>query len=413
MRFDKLLVLGVIFLLPFDASEYGHFNMLSIDFSLVDILIFISLFFVGLKQFATRARFWITPDLVICLFLVAATSLPNIAWASKLIPNLKITLNCLEYLALFYVFAQVIRDEAFLKTILRLFLVLTTCMVILTILMSLGWSVPGYQRKDAFNFLMLRIGVVGLEGQFVTGFSLFLLGAIPLLWQKTLIERRWLSLVFTPLYLIAAFVTGSRSLYVSLSCQALFWIYLGYIRNLSVGKKVIVSAGYGAGIAVIGWNIMNIIDYLKGFRPVTFVGRGEGYLLALKVVFSNPLFFLFGFGKSEFMTLNHHRMVHNFFLDFLVTSGALTLLVVLALLAIIFIRLATVPGGANTSSGQIRTALMVGFFGSIFVGMFDPTTTSINLWIYLAIIYAFSLIPRERVQSPCLAKPHRVKWVRA
>lgn len=409
MSFDKLLVMGVLLALPFDATEYLKLKFGSFNVGMVDLLILATLIVVVMKQLATQASIKMTPDLMVLILLAFGISLVNFAWLPPSSFDLKISLNYLEYLGLFYVYSQVIREEAFLERLLRLFLLGVTCLAVLTILKSLGMNLSGLERHSTIPLWIFRIGVVGLEGQFAP-FSLFLVGAFPLLWQKTLITRRWLRVALNLLFLLAAMVTGARGLYISLAGLGVAWLYFGYFRNLAGKKKILALVGLIIGIVVVAGFSLPLLELLKEMRYQTVDQRATNYLLAINLSTSDLLSFLFGYGKGAYIS-TANMPVHNFFLDLLVSKGVLTLVLILILLFIIVHRLLAVAGGPHTVSGQMKTSLLNGFFGMVLVSLFDVTTTSIVFWTYLAIVYAFTLIPRERVANFNFSRAYQVSRV--
>jgi hypothetical protein len=412
MSLEKFLVLTLIIVLPFDATEYLHLNLGTFNINPVDIVILLSLIIVILKHLVIQVPIKITSDLLMFLLLAFGCSLINLAWLKPSGFDLKISLNYLEYLALFYVFSQVIRDEAFIKRLLRLFLLIVTCVSVFTILMSLGFELPclsGLVRKTPFSLWVFRIGVVGLEGQFAP-FSLFLAGAIPLLWQKTLVTQRWLRIVLNVLFFLAALVTGARGLYVSLIALIVAWAYFGYFRSLTGKKRLIAFVGLILGVVFLAALSLPFLELMEKMRPQTVDQRGTNYLLALNLATSDILNFLFGYGKSQFISTTNIS-VHNFLLDILVSKGALTLIFVIALYSAIFYRLVRMPGWRDTAFMQIRMSLMMGFFGMVMVGLFDVITSSIIFWTYLALIYAYSLIPRKKAANFNFSSAYQVSRV--
>jgi hypothetical protein len=411
MRFDKLLIIVVLLLLPLDASDYFQLNLGPFRISPSAIIVGVTFIVVGLKQLATQTPILMRPNLPLILLLAFTWLLPGLIWKTVWVKDLKMALNFLQYLALFYMFSQVIRDEAFLKRVLRVFLIAATCLAVLTVLKSLGLDMPGLERKTAFTFSYFQIGVVGLEDNFVPALSLFLAGGLPLLWQKTLIKQRWLRLSLTLLFLTAGLITGARGLYVTIAAQVMAWLYLGYFRKLPSRRKLIALIGSMIGIIVLAILSIPIFDFLKSFRPTNVDNRLDGYILGIKLAFSNVSTILFGFGKGDFTILNNQTVVHNFFEDLIITGGIVNLSLILSLLLIIFFRLAAVPRGLQFPPGNLKNGLIIGFFGVVFVGMFDSITTSIVFWTYLAILYSFTLIPRARATNVNFARAYQVSRV--
>jgi O-antigen ligase len=415
MRFNKILFFGIIFFLPFDGTEYLHISAGSFNISAVDIMILLSLFATIMQQLFTQAPLKMSGYLPLLLLSAIVFSLTNLAWLPPTAPNLKITCNFVEYLILFYICSQVIRDDAFLKQILRLLLVETVLLSIITVFLSLGvnFALGGYLRKKLMTLGVFQIGVLGMLDQFAK-FSLFLTGALPLVWQKILIKQRWLSLVLTLLFFIAAIVTGARGLYLALSAQVMAWLYWGYFRTLPSRKKLLALVGFIAGISVLGLSILPILELLRSIRPDNYDNRIVNYSLALQSSTSDFLTFLFGFGRDNFVRFVSPKQVapHNVFLDLLVNKGFVTLTIIVSLLVFIYYRLAAVPGGTETISGQLRTSLTISFLGMMFVGLFDTTTSSIILWTYIAIIYAFTLYTRGTTQKFKFAPSSPYSWVK-
>lgn len=406
MRFDKLLVFSVLIFLPFDATDYLSIQPGGVNVGAVDVVILMALIVVMLKQLATQASVKMTPDLLMLLLLAFGFSLVSLIWVLPSKLDLKISLNYLEYLGLFYVFAQVIREEAFLERLLRFFLLVVTCLAVLTILKSLGVNLSGLERHSTIPLWIFRIGVVGLEGQFAP-FSLFLVGAIPLLWQKNLIKRWWLRIALNLLFVTAAAVTGARGLYVSLFAQVMAWLYFGYFNSLIGKKKILALVGLIIGIVIVAGLSIPLLELMEKMRPSTVDQRATNYLWALNLSTSDIGSFLFGYGKGNYVAITN-MVAHNFLLDLLVSKGVLTLVCILALFSTIVYRLTSVVAGLRTSSGQMKTSLLLGFFGVVMVGQFDTITSSIVFWTYLAIIYAFTLIPRERATNFNFSRAYQV-----
>jgi O-antigen ligase len=399
MSFNKLMVILLLIVLPFDASEYFQYAIGPFRVEAVKVVILVGLFFVVLKQLATRAPIAMGANLAFVFLMAIVCLLPGLTWKTDWVKDLKIALNFLEYLALFYIFSQVIRDEAFLKRVLQMFLLVATCLAVLTVLKALGYDLPGLERKTAFPFLFFQMGVVGLEGNFVPALSLFLVGGLPLLWQRTLIKLRWLSIPLTLLFLTAAMVTAARGLYLSIVVQVMGWLYLGYFYNPPPKRKLIVLVGGIIGTVILASFAIPIFNALKSIRPQTFDNRYDSYFLGASLAFSDLPSILFGFGKGDFMTVNNRQMVHNFIEDILLSGGIMTLFFVLAMLFIIFWRLKEVPTGPQSPHRTLKVPLMVGFLGILTVSIFDPITTSAVFWTYLAVIYTFTLIPSERATN--------------
>lgn len=415
MRFDKILIFGIIIFLPFDGTEYLHISMGSFNIAAVDIMILLSLFSAIMRQLISQAPLRMKANLLLLLLLSIVFSLTNLAWLPLTGPNLKITFNFVEYLILFYIFSQVIRDDAFLKQVLRLFLIETALLSIITVLLSLGlnFGLGGYIRKDLMALGVFQIGVLGMMGQFAK-FSLFITGALPLLWQKSLIKQRWLRLALTLLFSIAVIVTGARGLYLAFIGQVMAWLYWGYFRTLPSRKRLLAFVGFSAGILVLSLLILPIFELLRSMRSDNYDYRIVNYSLALKSSTSDFFTFLFGFGRDNFARFVSPTKVapHNIFLDLLVNKGVVTLTLIVSVLVLIYYRLATVPGGAETTSGQLRTALTISFLGMMIVGLFDTTTSSIIMWTYLALIYAFTLLPRKTTHNFKVAPSSPYCWVK-
>ena len=415
MRLDKILVFGIIVLLPFDGTQYLHISMGSFNIAAVDIALLLAMFATVMRQLLTQAPFRMKANLPLLLLLAIVFSLTNLGWEPATGPNVKITCNFVEYLVLFYVCSQVIRDDACLKQILRLLLVATVLLAIITVLLSVGvnFALGGYIRKKLFTLGVFQVGVLGMMDQFAK-FSLFIAGALPLIWQKTLIKQRWLSWALTLLFFIAAIVTGARGLYLALSGQVMAWLYWGYFRTLPSRKKLLALVGFSVGILLLSLSILPILELLRSIRSDNYDHRLLNYSLALQSSTSNFFTFLFGFGRDNFVKFVSPTQVapHNIFLDLLVNKGFVTLSLIVSVFVVIYYRLAAIPGGPETTSGRLRTSLTISFLGMLFVGCFDTTTSSIIFWTYLAIIYAFTLIPRQTTHNFKVAPSSHYAWVK-
>lgn len=392
MQFDKLLVFAILIFLPFDSTDYLQFKIAGFQIGAVDITILVALIVVIMKNLATQDHIRMAPELMMVMLLAFGISLVSLIWTwpSKL--DLKISLNYLEYIGLFYIFSQISKEEAFIESLLRFLLLVVASLAVLTILKSLGVNLSGRERLETIPLWIFRIGVVGMEGQFAP-FSLFLVAAIPLVWQKNLIRRNWVRSGLNLLFLTAAIVTGARGLYVSLIALVLARVYFGYFRRLPGKNKILAIAGLIIGIIILASMSMTFIELLEKIRPKTVAQRMRNYLLAVDFSTSEFASFLFGYGKSNYVDRTN-VVVHNFLLDILVSKGALTLIINIIIYYIIFHNLMKIEGGSGSNSRDIKTSLFLGFFGMLIVGQFDAISTSIIFWTYLAIIYAFTLITK-------------------
>lgn len=397
MQFDKLLVFGILALLPFDATDYLSFKIGGINIGAVDITILVAFIVVIMKQLATKDFIRMTPDLMMVMILAFSVSLISLIWTWPSNLDLKMSLNYIEFIGLYFIFAQVIREEAFLERLLRFFLLIVTCLVLLTLLKSLGLNLSGKERHETIQLWIFRIGVVGLEGQFAP-FSLFFVAAIPLLWQRNLIRRRWVRIFLNLLFFTAAAVTGTRGLYVSLVALIVARLYSGYFRSLTGKEKSLALAALISGIIIIAWATIPFLELMQKIRPQTVDQRLSNYFLAVDLVTSELSTFLFGYGKGNFVARTN-IVVHNFLLDILVSKGFITLICNIALYYIIFLRLIRVEVENREILRETKASLLLGFFGMIMVGQFDAIASSIIFWTYLAIIYSFTFIAPKRIKT--------------
>lgn len=392
MQLDKLLVLLILIFLPFDATDYFSFKIGELQIGAVDIIILVALIVVILKNLATHYSIRMNPVLMLVILLTFGFSLVSLVWTWPSKRDIKLSLNYLEYIGLFIVLSQVIRDKEIFERILRVLLFIVACLSALTILKSLGVNLSGKERIQTIPIWIFRLGVVGLEEQY-TPFSLLLLTAIPLVWQKNLIKPKEVRIGLNMLFFIAGLITLARGLYVSLVALIVARLYFSYFRRMRGREKMLAIVGLIIGIVILAWISLPFMELLRTIRPKTFDRRMEGYILAIDLAMSGVITFLFGYGKDNFFIINNNTVPHNIFIDIWVSKGIITLIFNIIIIYMIIYRLIKSKYDCYFIN-EMKESLLLGFFGMIIAGQFDPIANSIIFWTYLAIIYAFTLIPQ-------------------
>ena len=405
--FTESLFFLYIFILPLEASEYLTFYIEFIHVSVVDLLLLALLYMVLIKRIASQSRMSFHPIRFVQLFMLviisSLISLFYVPWNENISYDLKMTLNLLEFLAIFYITADLVRDTSTLKKVLLIFCTSLLIYSGLTILKSIGFGIPGYERMSHLQIGPFYVGTVALLST-VQPYSLMILGTFPFVITDTVIKRLWVRVPIMIILLICAVLTYSRSLWIGLILQVSLFFYFTFNTKRNLLKKSVFSGFATAAIILFGYYFHEIYLFVEGIRPSTFQSRLHAYDVMLDLVVSDMKLLFFGAGKGSFIQYfywfsGEESVVHNFLLDILISKGLITLFFLSSLLVIIIYNLFKIKkADLSNTTNSYSILFILSVSGLLMEGMMSPITSSLIFWTYLALAYSFILISGRRRQ---------------
>jgi len=405
LSITEYLFLTYIIFLPIQTSDYLQFNVSFLRISVVDILLSATLYFVLIKRIATNSQLSFIPIKFVLFFSLAIISSTisffYLPWNEDIFYDIKTTLNFFEFLAVFYVTMSIVRNKAMLDKVLFTLCISLLAFSVLTILKSIGFDVPGFQRGGHVQFGPFDIGTIALF-ESIMPISLLTLMTFPIVISGTVIKRLWFRVPLIVIYLTAALITFSRSLWIALILQIFPYIYFIFFAKIGLMKKIFFICFIPALILLLYAYFNEIYLFIEDIRPHTIRSRLHGYQVAIDRVLSQPHFLLFGAGKGSYIQSyswfeGRASSIHNFALDILVGKGLVTLLFLLSSIYIIIYDLFKIKKIDSLNTNSYSILFIVAISGIIMEGMMAPITNSLIFWTSLALAYSFILIVKRRI----------------
>lgn len=406
MNMSKALFLWYIFFLPLDGTDYLSIYVGSIHVGVVDCLLAMLLFMVSAKAVRSKRgaplifqRFLLLFTLAIGVSLVSFFYIPE----KTMMYDLKITLNLIEYTALFFIVTMLVNDLEYLKKIVVVYFVSVFILALLTIAKSLGIEMPGYERINNTQIGPFFIGTVALFNGMMS-FSLAILATLPALMLNVISRKLWLKSLLFIVLLLAIVISFSRSLWIAVIFELFFIWHFKFYKKMSKGKRYFSWVFLIPALFVAVPYLWESMLWFENLRTSTVIARLDGYFLSLKLSTSNVLYFLFGIGKGSYIQqslelIDLETAVHNVILDIFVSKGIVMVLIIGTIVGIISKKLYNLLTFYN--AWESSTATLALSFGAVFVGlltkgMFAPITTSIIFWTFLSLGYSLILISSKR-----------------
>lgn len=402
----KILFFIFTFIIPFGGTPYINFMIGPINISILDIIIFFMFFLIFID--GTIFRFKLSPFIkktYILLSLIISTSIFSFYYIEFLpdIYDLKMTLNFIEYTMIFFVTFSFIKEISFIKRIIKIYLIITLIFCILTLFKSSGIPISGYVRGVTIQIGPFIIGVSALINAIMT-FSCIIIGVFPIVLDDPIIKNKIIRFSSIFLLIITAIILFTRSLWLALSVQLFIFIILKSMTLKTLGIKTIYAIFSFILVALLIYLAHDIYSYLVNVRSFTVEQRFIDYYRGIRIIFSDPIYFLFGYGKSLFITGAKSEMVpHNFVLDMLISKGFITLMIVCFLLWDITLKLIRIMKHYNSlliyEKAKIALSFIVIIFGYFALGLSTPITNSLEYWFFLSIAASFISIAQKDLKK--------------
>lgn len=405
MNFKQILFLAFIFLLPIDGSEYLSFYVGPVHTSILDLMLIVMLYMVflegALKGFNVKPFGHIIFYLLMMVFTLSTVSLLYIP-GDSLAYDIKTTVNFLEFLSIIFVAMYIINDIAFLKKVLLLFFVSTLIISVFTLLKSSGAPVPGAFRGSPVPIGPFSLNALGLIDDVAT-YAFMVLGIFPFLLRTVLIKSIIVKVLSALLIVVAVVIVYSRGLWTALLVEVIVTLLAFLVLKRNIINKTVIAGALAVFLAVVIFYSGEISAIVVGLRPTTVADRIEGYLLILSIIFSNPLYFLFGAGVGNFLEYSGGIMPHNFVLELLIGKGFIVTLIYLLFLFLVMAKLFKITK-KYSQDGPSQNSVYATLFFVVMVGMLTegqsvPPINSIVCWTEFAIICSFITLVDKGMDS--------------
>ncbi len=395
LSLKRLLFLMYVFLLPIDATTFFKFHVGFLYITILDLIIVI-IFFLILAESAIS-------DLIISHFELKIYILFLMAFMFSLVSlsyihseyvsyDIKISLSMLEFTVLIFITVQIINDMNFLEKVMKTLCLSVFIISFLAFIKSLGFDVPGYVRTASMKMGPFSLGVLGgMNG--MMHFAVLILATLPFVLKGVMFKSQTVRLIFSAFYLLASILSLSRSLWISLTVQIILFIWFLSIFTKKPHMKLMVLIVLLSTVLTLTIYMKDIFESLINIRQATYTSRLEYVYLGIKMITSNPLYFLFGAGKGSFYNIAGGAIAHNLFLDLLISKGFVTTLIITLFLYEIVVQLFKIIKKTKIEvSPKIKiysSLFLIALAGMLTEGQSAPITNLIMFWTVVAIICSF------------------------
>jgi hypothetical protein len=392
INLQVFIFLGLIVSTGIDITPYFNFHLGSLQVSLPDLFLCLLIYGLIADMAVGKQKFSVfSLHMSRLIFFAGIISLINLLYVGGgrfIMYDVKISLKLFEHAILILVAGSTISEQSSLKRSLKVLCFVSLILSMLTILQSLGifHIGEGFTRRTTLQMGPFLIGTIaGAEN--VIGISFLILAAFPLMTSRFVFNSLPVRSLFVSITILAVIITFTRSLWVSLIVEIVLLISFYITQFKSLLLKCILLVLLAVAIIFFIQNIDTLYSLLVDLRSSTVTGRTQGYLSSLSLVFSNPIYILFGAGKGHFLQMQFYTgksaLAHNFLIDLFVSKGIIVLLIVITFMVSLITKLILTKAPDNSDLVNIGIIATIGIF---FCSMFTPSVNSIQFWLFMALM---------------------------